>query len=78
MQAKLLRTDVVASRLPHGLRDGVTVQAQAQADLEDWMAFSPQGRRAAAAMRGAKAGIPQDAEQDARWRRLGIHPDRRK
>lgn len=37
--------------------------------------LSPAGQTMARALRNAAAGLPRDAEQDARWRKLGIHPD---
>jgi hypothetical protein len=71
-----LTDDQVAATLPGEMRSQVAILAQR--DLLEWMYLSPSGRRARDAMRNAAAGWPQDAEQDARWRRLGIHPDQQK
>ena len=71
-----LTDDQVASTLPGEMRSAVAVAAQR--DLLEWMHLSPSGRRARDAMRAGAAGFPQDAEQDARWRRLGIHPDQQR
>lgn len=65
------RTELTA--LPDGLRDRVTVHL-AKRELK-YAHLSPSGRVIARALNDAADGIPRDAEQDARWRRLGIHPE---
>lgn len=69
------RLNRAAAILPDGLRDGVT--SHLMANEMDLANLSPGGRRVVSALRNAVIGIPMDDEQDARWRRLGIHPDQK-
>jgi hypothetical protein len=73
MRTEHLTDDQIASTLPDGLRDRVMVQAQRRTVARSGL--SREGELAASQFECARLGIPWDAEQDARWRRLGIHPD---
>lgn len=71
------RLDNAAANLPNGLRDGVSSYLMAR-EMELPHDLSARGRTMAGALRNARIGIPCNAEQEARWRRLGIHPDQTK